>query len=71
MQAINVELVGGPMDGQHVTVDGDLFPGEVYLGWEPLGSPERDMRPRYVQSRKLTRQGRLIYEFRGHWVDAS
>lgn len=64
---LNIELVGGPHDGAnllmtHAQLDClDGLPKEIRARWRPLDEPEDD--GRYVQTRKLTRQGRLIYEW--------
>ena len=59
---IPIEFVGGPSDGTREDVPGDPWLWDVMATivvkrrGEPCGT--------YVRTRKLTRQGRLIYQWR-------
>ena len=63
---VGIEFVGGPRDGQRLRLGTDDL---AALGDLPerfgLRDGERDAPGHYEKSRKLTRDGRLIYEFRG------
>lgn len=64
---LNIELIGGPHDGWHMSLGRETFdlldrlPREIAARWTPLDSPEPP--GRYVVTRKLTKRGRLIYEW--------
>jgi hypothetical protein len=67
MAAINVELIGGPGDGTTMSLTDaelDLFSGlpkDILVRGQ--SSAEPDANGRYVVTRKLTKRGRLIYEW--------
>lgn len=68
MPTITIELVGGPRDGSvvelsnnHLALLGGI-PDEFGSRRGQFGRPD-DPAGRYVITRKLTRRGRLIYEW--------
>lgn len=64
---LTIELIGGPNDGTSLEMTDaqldslDGLPREIQPRWVPPDEPE--VPGRYVQTRTLTRLGRLVYRW--------
>jgi hypothetical protein len=67
--AMNIEFVGGPADGYRAAITDqvmDMLAGPASVPDE-IRAGDGQVIGHYVKTRKLTRSGRLIFEFR-RWV---